>query len=188
MVTAGCSPPKFDDYETVGIAFVTAEPGISTPKDSLLSLRSLDWDGNTTEWVATPCTSPENIRQFFARRKRMARVTDSPGCIDLPQKRLRFQAVAYCDWSGQITQKRSVCDPPFEKDKNRAPLVPKYPGKPPSHRRTVGGLAYHEGKRYASHPLQAPETPRNNPQHQTTPPPRPPRYSVPALAAGVRNL
>ena len=37
----------------------------------------------------------------------------------------------------------------------------------------MGGLAYHEGKRYASHPLQAPETPRNDPQHQTTPPPGP---------------
>ena len=37
---------KFDDHETVGIAFVTAEPGISTPEDSILSLRSLDWDGN----------------------------------------------------------------------------------------------------------------------------------------------
>ena len=38
------------------------------------------------------------------------------------------------------------------------------------HPAQVGGLAYHEGKRYASHPLQAPETPRNDPQHQTTPP------------------
>ena len=45
---------KFDDHETVGIAFVTAEPGNSTPEGSFLELRSLDWDGNTTALRGVP--------------------------------------------------------------------------------------------------------------------------------------
>ena len=45
---------KFDDHETVGIAFVTAEPGNSTPEGSVLELRSLDWDGNTTALRGLP--------------------------------------------------------------------------------------------------------------------------------------